>query len=222
MNRVPVGRVLAEFRFREGVADVAQDRLMAAGLLLPNGSELDGTRLREVRKFLSAARVAVCGDPHCEQVAMSSRPDGLLARVDKSDCEVCGGSANQLGVARLVDVLRAANLSHVVVVGGGPVARNYLDGYYKIDWGPDQGWRQLFRLVDGTARHTEKVAKANLTWADLVIIWGPAMLGHDVSGHYTRSPRRHALTVTVMTTGIAGMCQEVIGFLDERSRLARS
>ena len=117
--------------------------------------------------------------------ALASDPlDALAERAGDSDL---GEAA--LALAR---ACRAAGLRRVVIVGGSPNYRQQL--------------RELFgdalelRLVIGKERRTQAQARADLVWADAVLLWGGTILDHSLSQLY-RGENVH----TFAHRGLAGM-----------------
>jgi len=64
------------------------------------------------------------------------------------------------------------------------------------------------RLINGTERRTGRNAKADLAWADLVIVWGGTELGHKVSKLCTDGNDDHV--VTCPRRGIAGLATTMV------------
>jgi hypothetical protein len=91
-------------------------------------------------------------------------------------------------------------MRRVVVVGGSPGTHDELRSLVA-------GGLEL-RLVAGTERRTSRDAKADLAWADLVVVWGGTELDHKVSKLYARGRGDHV--VTCSRRGIAAMAATMV------------
>jgi len=71
-------------------------------------------------------------------------------------------------------------------------------------------------MVDGTERRTGDRARADVEWADLVLVWGASELHHKVSWLYTQVPQplRHKV-VHASRRGIAALLAEAVRHLDQ-------
>ena len=108
---------------------------------------------------------------------MGRRP---VAADDPTRCERCGGSNNRLAMERAIAAFRARGYRRLVVVGGAPGVHQALLSLWPADL--------ELRIVDGDDRnHTRTDARAQLRWADVVVVWGGTVLAHKVSLLYTGS-----------------------------------
>ena len=69
-----------------------------------------------------------------------------------------------------------------------------------------------WRFVDGTARRTEAATRADIAWADVVVIWAPTRLAHTVSDLYTGSAR-HGRTAVCTRKGLGGFADAIAAAL---------
>ena len=91
------------------------------------------------------------------------------------------------------------------IVGGSPAVREELAALEPA---------LELRLVDGTERRTAEKAKADLTWADLILLWGASELHHKVSMLYSNAaPPLKKKVVHVAKRGIAALLSEAVTHL---------
>jgi hypothetical protein len=211
VNVVPLARLARERHLDASAVDVLRAVLADAGLLVEDG--IDGAMLSVVRPFLDGALAPTCGHAECDAIA-PRLCGGAVAHTSPGRCRVCGGSVNERARARIHAARIRSGARHLVVVGGSPRSREEIAGNggrwerqvtapLGIEW----------RLVDGSARHTETAARANIAWADVVVIWGPTQLGHTVSALYTGSGS-HRRTVTCGLRGVAGLADTIVRGLE--------
>ncbi len=199
MNVVPLARLARERRLDPASAvPVMRAVLAREGLLVEDG--VDGATLAVVRPFLDGALSLTCGHAECDVMAPRLR-GGAVVHTTAHRCCVCGGSANERARARIHAACISSGARRLVVVGGSPSHRDELVG------GGARRERDVvrplgieWRFVDGTGRRTEAAARADIAWADLVVVWAPTQLGHTVSDRYT-GPGRHPRTATCTRKG---------------------
>lgn len=195
-----ITEVLGELGFGEPSAQrAARSALEKAGLTHARKTRISEEKLPRVRELLDATFARACADEVCRGALRRQKPGSeLLAVIEPRACEYCGGSDNRKAMRRLVAACLHRGVSRVVVVGGSPSVRDELE-HLKPD-----GWQ--LRLIDGTERRTQDKAKADLEWAQLVLVWGASELDHKVSRLYTDSPSAsRRKVVTVAKRGIAAL-----------------
>lgn len=156
----------------------ARAALEAAGLTRAGKQRLSMEKVPRAREALEAKFFLHCATPECVAFAKASGKDAVRCE-PKSACRRCGGSDNQRAVRDLVEACRARGASKLVVVGGSPSVREELERLV--------GSALELRLVDGTRAKPIEQAKADLAWADLVLLWGATELHHKVSKQYSDS-----------------------------------
>jgi len=119
---------------------------------------------------------------------------------------VCGGQQNRAEVDRAIAALAARGMRRLVVVGGSPGTHGELRELVRT--------RLELRIVSGTDRRTGRDAKADLAWADLVVVWGATELNHQVSKLYTGGKPRHV--VTCPKRGITALARTIVEALRRR------
>jgi len=87
---------------------------------------------------------------------------------------------------------RGLGVQRLAIVGGTPSYHSRLRELF--------GDAIALRLVDGAERRTQKQARGDIDWADLVIIWGGTILDHSTSQHYKGDS-----VTTIAHRGLAGM-----------------
>jgi hypothetical protein len=168
---------LKERGFGSGAARAAaRAALEEAGLTRAGKQRLSNEKLERAASVLGDRFFLHCQNSECVAAAQHSGK-APIATETKGRCQSCGGSDNQRAAA---DFAQAFGQRHLVIVGGSPAVWEELTRLFA-------GKLEL-RLVDGTARLTADNAKADLEWADLVLLWGATELHHKVSMHYTNAP----------------------------------
>ena len=213
MNVVPLARLVAERRLLPTCDSTVRGVLAEANLLVADGSGVDGSRLREVRDTLDRCLAPACTDERCRAIAPDFARGDMVVDVAPPQCPVCRGSDNARAIARLQIACRDSGVRRVLVVGGSPNGRDAIIGRDYISWDHERAIGTALgieiRTVDGTAHHTLSEARANITWADLVVVWAPTQLAHKVSTHYT-GQWRHARTITCSRRGVTALCDEIV------------
>jgi hypothetical protein len=154
----------------------ARATLEEAGLTRAGKQRLSSEKLERAAGVLFERFFLHCQSGECSAAAAQSGKTAVLCD-PKSACQSCGGSDNQRAAA---DFAQLFGHRHLVIVGGSPSVWGELERLFA-------GKLEL-RLVDGTQRLTSDHAKADLEWADLVLLWGATELHHKVSMQYTNAP----------------------------------
>ena len=191
---------LAELGYSDPAAQTAAiEVLVKAKLTTPKKTGIAAEKRSRCRDVLSRHLVLLCR--RCRSVhGQDARK--VVPAAKAADCERCHDQPNRLAVKSVAALLRRSGVSRVVVVGGSPRLRRELDSLWPRDL--------ELRLVSGTGQHTLKDAKANLDWADVVVIWGPTQLKHKVSKLYEgRAASRTGQVISVRRRGIEALCQEL-------------
>ena len=207
MNVVPLERLARERHLDPSSVDVLRAVLADAGPLEDDGA--DGATLPIVRPILDRALSPTCASAECDAIA-PRLCGGAVVHTSPGRCRVCGGSVNERARARIYAACIATGARRLVVVGGSPRSRaeiagnggrweREVTGPLGIEW----------RFVDGTARHLDTVARANVAWAHVVVTWGPAQLGHVVSDLYA-GPGSHPRTVTCGLRGLGALADTIV------------
>jgi hypothetical protein len=178
----------------------ARKALEEAGLTRPGRQAIAASKRERATATLRERFVLACQRVPCQKAGQA---DGraLLVPSRNGDCEFCGGSDNRQATERLCSALLAKGQRRLVVIGGSPAARETLRTLI--------GTRLQLRLVDGVARRTRVEAKADMLWADLIVIWGGTQLDHKVSTLYTDF--NDGKVVAVHRRGIAALVDELLG-----------
>ncbi len=194
--------LLADLGYRTIAARrLAVSALVEVGLTTGRKSRIVASKLDAVKATLADRFVLVCSRTSCRSDA--SRTGKTLIHIARpTDCSICGGSANESSIDRAIAALASRGLLKLVVVGGSPTTQEKLRELVRD--------RLELRLVPGTDRRTSTDAKADLAWADVVVIWGGTQLDHTVSKLYT--DRRSAKVVTCGRRGIEALADTMREF----------
>lgn len=172
-----IGAFLTELGFGLPQAlGAARAALEEAGLTRPGKQRMSEEKLPRAEALLKGRFFLHCGSRECAAFAAASGREPLLAS-HKSACGRCGGSDNSRAETEFLEACRSRGVRRVVVVGGSPAVREELEGAL--------GGTLELRLIDGTERRTADKAKADLEWAEVVLVWGGSELHHKVSMLYT-------------------------------------
>jgi hypothetical protein len=179
----------------------ALEVLVARGLTIPRKTAIAAEKRPRIVAALEAALVRLCSRCIGEPPKDGRVP---VPVEDATDCQRCGGSSNRLALQRAAEACRRRGVRRVVVVGGAP-------GIHKV-------LRQLWpngidlRIVSGTERHTGLQARANLDWADVVVVWAATELDHKVSLLYTKARSRKV--VVAPRRGIEALAKAIVEHLE--------
>lgn len=177
----------------------ARAALEAAGLTNPRKQRIASAKVAAVTAALAARFVRTCARTACRRAAAAAGRE-IVEVAQPRDCETCGGQENSTEVERAIAALRERGLPRIVVVGGSPATHEELRRLITD--------RLELRLVSGTDRRNSTAAKADLAWADLVVVWGGTELDHKVSKLYTDAKPSHV--VTCPRRGIAALATTMV------------
>lgn len=175
----------------------ARSVLEAQGLTRPGKQRLSTEKLHRAQSALLEALCLHCPSPECEAFARASGKTPVRSSL-KTTCRRCGGSDNRRAEAEFLEACQRAGARKVVIVGGSPAVREELER--------GLGGKLELRMIDGTERRTADRARADLEWADLVLLWGGTELHHKVSLQYSSAPPELKWKVVHETKrGVAGL-----------------
>lgn len=201
--------LLAELGFdTPKAATAARARLESAGLTRPGKRFIARAKLARVRATL-AALARWCGGADCAAFLRRGAGARELVLVSATQCESCRGSASRRAARQLAGLANGDRLPRILVVGGSP--RTHAELSCQADVGLE------FRLVDGTAPPRPERARADIDWADAIVIWASTELSHKVSGLYAGRYSRGKL-ITVPRRGTAALLEACASFFAARSR----
>ena len=194
-----IDAVLDDLGFVGENARLARTALEDAGLTNPRKQRIAAAKLDALKAVLRERFLLICTRASCREAGAATARI-VLDAARPGACEICAGSPNATEVDRAVSVLAERGLRRVVVVGGSPSTRAELEELIAD--------RLQLRLVPGTERRTAREAKADLAWADLVVIWGSTELDHKISRLYTATPSERV--VTCPRRGVAAMAETLM------------
>lgn len=177
-------------------------------LTRPGKQRISEEKLPRVQALLSERFYLACTRAECQQAARADGREVLVAE-PRSACERCGGSDNRRAEVTLLEACQKHGIRKLVIVGGSPSVREELD--------EKLGDELELRMVDGTERRTGDRAKADLEWADLVLVWGASELHHKVSTLYMQSsPALRQKVIHVARRGVAALLSAAVEHLQRR------
>lgn len=193
---VPIEAMLRDLGFdTAGSRKQARAALEAAGLTNPRKVSISPDKRERAESAIASALVRVCGD-ECASLATDGRAPVIVGGVT---CEVCAGSNNRRAAMECAAVLRQRGITRVLVVGGSPPTRRQLDALM-TPLGIE------LEMVEGTVKHSQKVALERMNRAQVVVVWGATELDHAVSDLYTEEPPEDVRVITVARRGIEALC----------------
>ena len=195
---VEINAWLLELGFGPGVArTAARASLEGASFTRAGRTRMSAQKLEPAAEHLRLHFALHCANPACLTTARGTAKE-LLPAATKAHCPHCGGSDNTRAARDLVASCGAAGIHRLLVIGGSPSVREELRAAL--------GTTLELRTVDGTERRTQERARADLEWADLVLLWGGTELDHKVSIHYAHPGSDHrSKVVHVARRGIAAL-----------------
>ncbi len=195
-----IDALLADLGYRDPIAkQEARTALEAAGLTHARKTRIATSKTAAVGAVLATRFVLVCDRATCHTTATTPRIK--LHAMQPTDCTVCHGvrAPNQTAITDAIAALDRRGWRRVVVVGGSPGTCEELAAIV--------GKRLELRLVPGTDRRTSRDAKADLAWADVIVVWGSTELAHRVSKLYTDGGDRRV--VICPKRGIAALAATI-------------
>lgn len=196
-DALDIRALLAELGYAGTSGVRARQALEEARLTHGGKTRIDLAKRPRIEALLEERFHLTCGQPECDRAATGRE---VLHADDRAHCRVCAGSSNRRAFQTAEDAFKRHGIRRVVVVGGSPAVHDALRAEAPATW--------ELRLVDGTVRRTSELARADLKWADLILVWGSSELDHKVSTLYThtRDPR----VVTVSRRGIAALLEAAV------------
>lgn len=166
----------AEFGFGGDTAPY-DDALAEAGLSSRGKRRISLEKRQRVGELLASKFLPVCHRGDCRARAPAMAGDLTIVEASSPEhCAVCGGSASAAAVEEMVAAWLKRGMRRLCIVGGSPEYRQQLTAMV--------AGRIELRLIDGTVARTQKLASADLRWADLTVLWGGTQLDHKVSNLY--------------------------------------
>lgn len=176
-SSLDIAALLSELGF-ESAEDQRRARqvLTDARLTREGKQRIAAEKRARVEELLDSRFHVTCGAPDCTAFANGREP---VRAETITKCRVCGGSANRRAIDAAREAFRHAGIKRVVIVGGSPALHDELRRTAPDEW--------ELRLIDGSQRRTLADARADLRWADIVLVWGGTILDHKVSELYTHA-----------------------------------
>jgi hypothetical protein len=179
---------------------LARAALIEAKLTNPSKSRIDAAKRPRVEELLRAKFLVSCGAPDC---ARNANGREIIRANDIRHCWSCRGSPNRRAAQSALDAMKRGGIRRLVIVGGSPSVHDELRQFF-------EGQIEL-RIVNGTERRTIDAARADLRWADLVLLWGSSELDHKVSTLYANQrDQTQCRVLHVSRRGIAALLDAVV------------
>lgn len=195
-DAIPIDAMLREMGFDTPAArKQVRAALEAAGLTNPRKTAMSLDKRERAAEAIASALVRVCG-ADCAALAVDGRTPVIVGGVT---CEICAGSNNRRAALEAAAVLDARGITRVLIVGGSPPTRKQLSALLS-PLGIE------LEMVEGTVKHSQKVALERMNRAQAVVIWGATELDHAVSELYTAEPPPHVRVIPVARRGVAALC----------------
>ena len=194
------------FVTEEGRA-IARGALAAAKLSQPRKQRMLASKTDRARALFRDGRLRLCDDPACAAIRGALfGAESPVAAVERAYCDICQGSNNRRAALRLALRMRELGLDRLLVVGGSDDSRaelaRLLGDYLEL------------RLVVGAGvSRSLKDARADMNWAQVMVIWGGTELDHKVSNLYD-DPPAGVVVVRLDRRGIEALANAVLERLD--------
>lgn len=135
----------------------------------------------------------------------------MITLVLPCSCPICKGRDNRRAYRQLLYVAKGVDVSHLLIIGGGPDAHADLMALECECHG------LKLRMLDGTRRIDSRRAAALLLWADVVVVWGSTLLKHSVSRAFDHPPQgTRKIVIAHGQRGITSLCREVCSALSDK------
>ena len=184
-----------------------EDALMRAaenaGMLQEKFRNHEAVRLKDL-KLMTTQRKELASLRQSNRELLSQR-DAIARRLEQKPAPVAPvpvaspppeGSDVRQAAWTLSAAMTDLNIERLLIVGGSPPYHSQLKTLFSD--GLD------LRLIEGSERRNLKQARADVSWADLVIVWGGTILDHRLSQLYTGEA-----VMVVPHRGIIGMMRQV-------------
>ncbi len=196
MEDIPIDSALESLGLTGAAAQRARALLVGVGLTTPRKTRIAVAKLGRLREIIDERFARLCGS--CAARTASGGRELVIVR--PACCTRCGGSDNARALTELAEHCETARLRRILVIGGSPSFREHF---------ATVGDRLELRLVDGTTRKTKRDAKADVEWADIVVLAGSTQLAHKVSKLYADEPRAEGKVITTSRRGVSAIAEEI-------------
>jgi hypothetical protein len=195
---IVLSELLEELGYRYPEAQIrAMEVLIQAGLTTGRKKGIDPRKRPQVQELLKKKLVR-----QCVQCRKALVPGSVLVE-HRSECDTCSGSPNRGAMNEAWQALRRAGFSRLLIVGGGPGVHSELRELQPNDI--------ELRIIAGDSNENEKSGRGNVSWADLVVIWGGTILSHRVSKVYSEVPNHErGKIVSVQRRGLTAMARGIV------------
>ena len=198
MRDIALSELLSSRGFVGKSAEAALDELRRCGLTRPGKARIAEAKIEAVDKALGGAFLR-----HCRKSACLPSAPGLRKPVPVSSehCETCGGSDNRRAVEEMVDVMRNAGRTKLLVAGGSPGTRGDLKRLCAD--------RIELRFVTEETNPGRKTVEPLLRWSDVTAIWTSSEISHKATAvlrgpKVLKVPRRG---VSVLAGAVRDRCR---------------
>jgi hypothetical protein len=204
---IEIEAFIAGLGFPQSHRAAARAALEEAALTHPGKTRISGDKLERAKAALKTVYALHCQSQECITWAHRSGLTVLVAE-NKQSCHRCGGSENSRAARELVE----SGIHRLVVVGGTAATREELERLV--------GSQIELRLVDGTHHRPPERARADLAWADRVLLWGATELHHKVSKQYSDISATKYKVVHIPRRGISQLLAGAVESMRRRRAAA--
>ncbi|MFT3707580.1 MAG: hypothetical protein QM817_07905 [Archangium sp.] len=204
---IEIGAFIVGQGFPQSHRAAARTALENAGLTRPEKTYLAGEKIERAVAALKSVFALHCQSQECITWAHRS---GLIVldSENKQTCHRCAGSENSRASRELIE----SGIHRLVVVGGTAATREELERLL--------GSQIELRLVDGTHHRQPERARADLAWADRVLLWGATELHHKVSKQYSDISATKYKVVHIPRRGISQLLAGAVESMRRRRAAA--
>jgi hypothetical protein len=206
-TEIEIERFIVEQGFPQTHRADARAALELADLTRAGKTRMSSDKVERAKAALRETFALHCQSQECISWAHRSGKIVLVAE-SKQTCHRCGGSENSRAARELVE----SGIHRLVVVGGTPATREELERLI--------GEEIELRLVDGTHHRQPERARADLEWADRVLLWGATELHHKVSKQYSDISATKYKVVHIPRRGISQLLAAAVESMRRRRAAA--
>lgn len=203
-TEIEIERFIVEQGFPAASRADARAALELAELTREGKTRMSSEKIERAAAALREVFALHCQSQECITWAHQTGKTVLQAE-NKQTCHRCAGSENSRAAQELLE----SGIHRLVVVGGSASTREELErllGDSTLE----------LRLVDGTHHRAPERARADLEWADRVLLWGATELHHKVSKQYADIAATKFKIVHIPRRGISQLLHAAVESMRRR------
>lgn len=182
--------------------ELARELLITNGLTRPHKKSFDPTKIPKIRESIRKNFVQICSDICLHLISDEDKRKPIV--VAKEKCEVCRNSNLKQKFLKVSRLFERRGVKRLLVVGGSNTYHTQLRDLFA-------GTGVETRFVEGDNKsHSTKQVLANKNWTQVIVIWGPTILRHNISDMYLRGDKEGFKLIVVRNRGLGAFFEELI------------